>query len=53
MPRHFRAIGEWYDDFSQVSDEQVRDLLARSLRADAEGVRSPAVPFVRTRNNET
>jgi predicted phosphoribosyltransferase len=31
MPPRFRAIGEWYDDFSQVSDEQVRELLARSL----------------------
>ena len=36
VPLHFRAIGEWYDDFSQVSDEQVRDLLAQSLVEAAE-----------------
>jgi len=35
MPREFRAVGLWYDDFDQTSDEEVVDLLnyARSSRA--------------------
>ena len=28
-PRPFRAVGIWYDDFSQTSDEEVRELLER------------------------
>lgn len=28
MPTPFRAVGEWYWDFRQVSDQEVRDLLA-------------------------
>jgi putative phosphoribosyl transferase len=29
-PRPFRAVGLWYDDFSPTSDEEVRELLART-----------------------
>lgn len=29
-PRHFVAVGAWYDDFTQTTDEQVRGLLAAS-----------------------
>jgi predicted phosphoribosyltransferase len=29
-PQPFRAVGLWYDDFSQTSDDEVRDLLARA-----------------------
>lgn len=29
-PEPFYAVGAWYEDFSQVSDEEVRRLLARS-----------------------
>jgi putative phosphoribosyl transferase len=29
-PELFFAVGEWYRDFQQVSDEEVRELLARS-----------------------
>ncbi len=29
-PPHFRAVGEWYDDFSQTSDEEVRLCLQAS-----------------------
>lgn len=29
-PRAFRAVGEWYEDFSQTSDEEVVALLARA-----------------------
>jgi predicted phosphoribosyltransferase len=32
-PEPFFAVGAWYDDFSQTTDEEVRDLLARSGRA--------------------
>jgi predicted phosphoribosyltransferase len=28
-PRPFHAVGLWYDDFTQTSDEEVRALLAR------------------------
>lgn len=30
LPRSFRAIGEFYEDFSQVTDREVADLLRRS-----------------------
>jgi predicted phosphoribosyltransferase len=29
-PEPFRAVGLWYGDFSQTTDEEVRDLLARA-----------------------
>ena len=29
-PRPFRGVGQWYDDFSQTTDEEVRELLARA-----------------------
>lgn len=28
-PHHFRAVGDWYDDFTQTSDEEVLAILAR------------------------
>jgi putative phosphoribosyl transferase len=31
-PEFFRAIGDFYEDFSQVADEEVADLLDRSLQ---------------------
>lgn len=31
MPESLGAIGSWYDDFSQTTDDEVRTLLARSL----------------------
>ncbi len=34
-PAPFHAVGLWYEDFSQTTDEEVRDLLARSARADS------------------
>jgi putative phosphoribosyl transferase len=30
VPEPFHAVGVWYDDFSQTSDEEVRELLARA-----------------------
>ena len=32
IPERFYAVGQWYEDFSQTSDEEVRDLLARAAR---------------------
>ena len=32
MPERFYAVGQWYEDFSQTSDEEVRDLLTRAAR---------------------
>ena len=31
-PERFHAVGRWYEDFRQTTDEEVRDLLARSSR---------------------
>jgi putative phosphoribosyl transferase len=31
-PWSFIAVGQWYDDFSQTTDEEVRDLLVESAR---------------------
>jgi predicted phosphoribosyltransferase len=32
MPENFSAVGLWYRDFSQVTDEEVNDLLARNRK---------------------
>lgn len=32
-PEPFGAVGFWYQNFSQTSDDEVRDLLARAMRA--------------------
>ena len=32
-PEPFWAVGQWYRDFSQTTDEEVRDLLARAASA--------------------
>lgn len=41
-PYPFRSVGEWYDDFEQVSDREVRYLLAEAHRR--EGPASSSVP---------
>jgi erythromycin esterase-like protein/predicted phosphoribosyltransferase len=33
-PEPFRAVGAWYEDFSQTTDEEVRDLLARQWQPE-------------------
>jgi putative phosphoribosyl transferase len=33
VPENFCAVGEWYEDFSQTSDDEVRDLLAQAARS--------------------
>jgi putative phosphoribosyl transferase len=32
VPENFYAVGQWYEDFSQTSDEEVRGLLAQAAR---------------------
>jgi predicted phosphoribosyltransferase len=36
-PEPFHAVGLWYQDFSQTTDEEVRDLLARPATSDKSG----------------
>jgi putative phosphoribosyl transferase len=31
-PEPFRSVGQWYEEFSQTTDEEVRELLARAER---------------------
>ena len=41
-PEPFHAVGLWYEDFSQTTDEEVRDLLARARERDrGQGEREP------------
>lgn len=41
-PEPFYAVGLWYRDFAQTSDEEVRELLARAARERGMGVEQPA-----------
>ena len=40
-PDPFRAVGLWYEDFDQTSDDEVRDLLARAASTATGGPRTP------------
>lgn len=42
VPPNFGGVGEWYEDFSQTSDEEVRALLEGARRRTR--TRSPGVP---------
>jgi predicted phosphoribosyltransferase len=44
-PEPFRSVGQWYEEFDQTTDEEVRQLLARAaaMLADSRGVHM-AVP---------
>ena len=33
-PQHFQGVGLWYEDFSQTSDEEVRELLKRATQQE-------------------
>lgn len=37
-PEPFHAVGLWYEDFSQTTDEEVRELLGRAARELASGL---------------
>lgn len=37
----FHSVGLWYDDFSQISDEEVRELLERATRERRSAASSP------------
>ncbi len=41
MPEPFRAVGLWYEDFTQTTDEEVRELLERAARERAEDREAP------------
>jgi len=46
-PDPFHAVGVWYEDFAQTSDDEVRDLLNRNWRstgARAETSPAPTLP---------
>jgi putative phosphoribosyl transferase len=42
MPDTFNAVGAWYDDFSQTTDDEVRELLARSSTGGESASSPPA-----------
>ena len=37
-PEPFHAVGQWYRDFSQTSDQEVRDLLSEAARLATPGI---------------
>jgi putative phosphoribosyl transferase len=37
-PEHFAAVGQWYRDFSQTTDDEVRELLQEGARRGAEAL---------------
>jgi predicted phosphoribosyltransferase len=39
-PEPFWAVGQWYQDFSQISDEEVRDLLNRAANVATRGAKA-------------
>jgi putative phosphoribosyl transferase len=39
-PQHFQGVGLWYEDFSQTSDEEVRELLKRAAQQQQHRVAS-------------
>src|SRR5947208_15474748 len=36
-PEFFQAVGQYYEDFSQTSDDEVRELLAKAAQSESEG----------------
>lgn len=40
-PEHFRAVGDWYQDFSDTRDEEVRELLARAWHTESARTPNP------------
>jgi putative phosphoribosyl transferase len=53
-PESFQAVGQWYLDFSQVSDEDVRRLLTRAWRRELmDRVRAPMNLSIPVNGRET
>ena len=46
-PEPFYAVGLWYDDFTQVGDEEVRDLLTAAVRGHGNSASAPTQPATR------
>jgi putative phosphoribosyl transferase len=44
MPEPFHAVGLWYEDFTQTTDDEVRELLDRAVRERAEGTSASLGP---------
>jgi putative phosphoribosyl transferase len=41
IPEPFVAVGQWYQDFQQVSDNEVKNLLAESRHLLRKHLKSP------------
>jgi putative phosphoribosyl transferase len=41
IPADFHAVGQWYEDFSQTTDEEVASLLAQARQLPV-GAQTPA-----------
>lgn len=48
-PRHFQSVGQHYDNFSQVSDQEVADILREAVRYPGK-IRSGAAPAPNVRH---
>ncbi|HEX4590407.1 MAG TPA: phosphoribosyltransferase [Gemmataceae bacterium] len=44
VPEQFAAVGLWYEDFSQTTDEEVRELLAAGSAASSRADESARIP---------
>lgn len=40
-PTPFYAVGQWYEDFTQTTDDEVRELLARAAHGEAAASQAP------------
>jgi len=45
MPEPFNAVGQWYEQFGQTSDDEVRRLLSAAIRAESDGRRASRQPL--------
>ncbi|NOK07642.1 phosphoribosyltransferase [Corallococcus exercitus] len=40
-PARFFAVGQWYEDFTQTTDDEVRELLARAAHGEGSALEAP------------
>lgn len=40
-PSHFYAVGQWFEDFTQTTDDEVRELLARAAHGEGAAPEAP------------